>query len=102
VDNKRVLLVPYTLRKMRSRRDAPGHSWRDSHTRESWRKLVSRLCYGEEDRHQKKVAFFSFENQMVAILNFIINQSLYNLSNHFNEFLDPKNIGFDIKIIALC
>jgi hypothetical protein len=41
VDNKRVLLFSYdfkekmqTLRKMQRRRDAPEHSWRDSHTTE--------------------------------------------------------------------
>jgi hypothetical protein len=88
------------LRKMQ-RWDLPGYSWRDSHmyNSEGLRKLVSNLCYGVEDRHKKK-KLFAFET--AAILNFIINLSLYNLINHLDEFHDPKNIWFDIKIIALC
>jgi hypothetical protein len=48
----------------------------------------------------KEVLLFSVETAVT--LDFIINQSLYNLINNFNEFLVPKNIGFDTKIIALC
>jgi hypothetical protein len=42
---------------------------------------------------------YSFET--AAILDFIISMSFYSLISYFSEFFNPKNIGFDTKIIAL-
>jgi hypothetical protein len=47
-----------------------------------------------------RVPLFPFET--ACILDFIVNMSLYNLINLFNEFLDPRNIGSDTKTIVLC
>jgi hypothetical protein len=47
----------------------------------------------------KGVLLFSIE--AAAILDFIINLSFYNLSNNFNNFFDPENIGLTPKS-SLC
>jgi hypothetical protein len=61
-----------------------------------------RYRFGLLDVHVQLYTIMQFSFETAAILDFIISSSFYSLINHFNEFLDPKNIGFDSKVIALC
>jgi hypothetical protein len=38
---------------------------------------------------------------IMDIFNFCIIKSIFNLVNHFDEFLDPENIAFDTTMIAI-